>query len=264
VTPEDFVVDVATTAARSVRQQVKDLLARRKSLAYFYKRLRAAYPSEPEERLRAAIKKLERTKFATITYSDAPRIITKLHEPASDSVWADRLLLLFARFRNGLTGEQLAAELGTGPNLAANLAAAAESAGVIKYNGTKWVHANKETDMDKIGRKTIAARPLPCKLTAQEETEVRTQLRQLYAKLQEEESNYEAIKRQSNQRLVPLRRQQQECVDKLARGVEMRPVACVELLDYKRMKVRVIREDTKETLEERDMVAEERQMEIGG
>ena len=117
--------------------------------------------------------------------------------------------------------------------------------------------AKKKTDLTKV---TYEPHTLPCPLSEKEKAEAADQLATAIQSAESLELERKAAMGDFRSRLEALKERIHNLTRQVKEGVESRSVKCELRLNYTKLTAILIRTDTKETVEERPLTDEEKQM----
>lgn len=241
------------------------MLLRTKSQAYLFGQLRKRFPDEPEEAIRATLAQLKHDpELEDECFFTDPRKPTKGREAASDPVWQKRAQQLAALIECSTPAELLVRanrRLGWSRNFTIQTLAATEDAGLLTYEALCWARSDSVTKQ--AIKKIRLERTLPCKLDAEQSHKA---AQAAAGKLLERERLEAELKSVTAELRAKIRDTQKEflrLVVASAQAVEERPVECEQKTNYKLGTVEVVRLDTGEIVEARELKPEEKQLELG-
>lgn len=117
-------------------------------------------------------------------------------------------------------------------------------------------------DEELIERKPAAERHLRCPLTQEEMNAAADELANAIARKNEAENDLASMSKQMKATIAGIDAEVQKLAPVVAARSETRKVKCEMILNYTTAKVEVIRVDTGETVEKRDMFEDEKQRQL--
>lgn len=262
--------------ADSIGDSVAEVLRRDKSRAWMLGQLRRAYPDRTDDELREAIDQVRRQRFAVAREAPEPppvqpdRPPAKWHEPGHWPIWRERAELVAGLVASPAPTERVLfrAQVGLGwtRNQTIQVLAAAENYGLVEYVAETWQPKIDEETMTKPkAQKTKVievTRQLPCTLSDAERLAAMNRAGQARIEKQALELELQRLVREKRAEIAAKQSEIDRCLMLVSNGQEVRTVECEELHSYTTKRVKVVRLDTKATVEEREMRPDEAQLGI--
>jgi hypothetical protein len=243
---------------------VSEVLRRTKSQAFLFGQLRRAFPDHAEDELRALLVQLKHDPEVDIDFTTEPRRPTVGREAAADACWATRASQLASVIECSSPTELLdlaKQRLGWGRNFTIQTLAAAEDAGLLTYEAFCWARSDMAT---RAKIKTIRIkRTLPCVLTLEQSRQASSRAAEKLLERERLEAELKTVTADLRARIREANKAFYEAVISAHKGMVEQEVECDQKLDYKLGVVEVVRLDTGELIEARELRADEKQLELG-
>lgn len=255
-----FALEVATKAAQNIGGTIREVAKRTKSQAYLFGSLRRRFPESAEDDIRQALYWL-RHDAPDQDFAPTPRKPTKGREPSSEPCWATRAGQLASVIECSSPEElieQAARSLGWARNFTIQTLAAAEDAGLLTYEAYCWARSDNVTKA-KITTIRIE-RTLPCKLTPEQSHKAAQAAAAKLLERERLEAELKSVTRELRVKIADCQKEFIRLVVASGQALEDRAVPCEQKINYKLGTCEVIRLDTGDLIEARELTQQEKQM----